>query len=144
MAEIWFYANETYFAALLQDFACHSVHDTKKASWWHASLAISWRFYQRYYISFHDYLSGARLKMEKASKFIVEVFPGMKEALGLEVYKSHSMSTNMPSDNIGFWITQGLPFGLFILHILSTIIGDVFIPLISHLPSCLNFLHHSF
>ncbi|XP_071822902.1 uncharacterized protein [Apostichopus japonicus] len=62
--------------------------------------------------------------MEKAPKLIAEMFPGMKDALGWEILKSSSVSTNLPADSMGFWMTQGFPIGLFILHVITATLGD--------------------
>ncbi|KAJ8019903.1 hypothetical protein HOLleu_41686 [Holothuria leucospilota] len=62
--------------------------------------------------------------MADAAKLLKDLLPAVNNVFGQEILKSGSINTNLPSDNLGFWLTQGVPFGLFFAHILMAVIGE--------------------
>lgn len=61
--------------------------------------------------------------MAEVVKFMNEMLPAVHDIFGDELLKHGSISTNLPCDNLGFWLTQGVPLGIFVLHLIMVILG---------------------
>lgn len=62
--------------------------------------------------------------MAEAVKLANELLPALNDVFGEELQKHASISTNLPCDSLGFWLTQGVPLGIFLLHLIMVLMGE--------------------
>ncbi|KAJ8020143.1 1,4-alpha-glucan-branching enzyme [Holothuria leucospilota] len=62
--------------------------------------------------------------MADMTKVLRDLLPTANSVIAHKFFKSGSININLPSDNLGFWFTQGVPLGLFLAHILMAFVGE--------------------
>lgn len=62
--------------------------------------------------------------MADVAKLLKELLPTLNEVFEKEILISGVIQTNLPADNFGFWLTQGVPFGLIFIHLLMAVLGN--------------------